>query len=123
MFFIDDCCVIFVICASINLDLKLSISNAAIVYIFFKVIGDAFNPFKSSAIFINILAASVCRWAFRYNSTRPIFFPFSNNILPNLLTRPSIWKKLFFSANSTAKFHLFINTQVSMAFFTSPYLK
>lgn len=82
-----------------------------------------FKAFKSSAILINIFAASVCLCDFLYNSTKSIFLFFSIRMLQNLLTKASIWKKLFFSANSTARFHLLLRTQVSMALLTSPYLK
>ena len=91
------------------------ISNTPILYIFFNAVSDAFYPFKSSAIIINIFAALICIWAFLYNSTKSILFLFLLiYLLLNWLSKSSFLIKLFFSAYSTEKFHLFMNTKVSL---------
>ena len=91
------------------------ISNTPILYIFFNAVSDAFYPFESSAIIINIFAALICIWTFLYNSTKSILFLFLLiYLLLNWLTKSSFLIKLFFSAYSTAKFHLFMNTKVSL---------
>jgi hypothetical protein len=82
--------------------LKESTSNAAKTYIFLINNGGAYFSLSSYAIYARILADSVFLFAFLYNSTASIFLFFSSNELAYFPNSYSIYRKLCYSASSTA---------------------